>query len=132
MMIGATMAKIGLMAFATTLLLTGISYAADKITLACSGMSKSFLRDHYTPGFPVSISVVVDLDQATVTTMYGVFPITNGTENRILFAGEGDRGVAVRGSIDRISGTTGMSIHHTGVSIDDLLDLTCKPAKPLF
>jgi hypothetical protein len=90
----------------------GGSFAAEKITLACSGMNKTFLRDHFTPGFPVSFSVVIDLDQATVTTMYGVFPITNGTENRILFAGEGDDGVAV--------------------SLDDDLGLSCKPAKPLF
>jgi hypothetical protein len=97
-------------AVAVSAALIGVSFAAEKITLACSGMNKTFARDNFTPGFPTSISVVVDLDQATVTTMYGVFPITNSTENRTLFAGEGDRGAAVRGSIDRISGTAGMSI----------------------
>ena len=91
-------------ALAVCVVLSGVSYAAEKINLACSGMNRSFVKDHFTPGFPTNLSFVVDLDQATVTTMYGVFPITGSTENHIVFAGEGDHGVAVRRGIDRISG----------------------------
>jgi hypothetical protein len=80
---------------------------------------------------PVSFSLVVDLDdQSTVTTMYDVFPITDSTENRIVFRGEGKFGAGVSGSLDRISGTASMVV--TTRAEDDLIDLKCKPATPLF
>ena len=132
---GSIMAKIGLIAFAIALLLTGASYAADKITLTCSGTIKTtdFIHGE-SGGSPVSTSIVVDLDQGTVATANDVYSITKVTENHIDFHGKSTTGGEAYGRIDRVSGTTGWSIRDSAgtKSLWTLFDLNCKPAKPLF
>jgi hypothetical protein len=113
--------------------LTGVSYAANKIAVTCSGTETNGFKEW--PANPKSI--ITDLDRGTVTmrlTEEGVFPITEVRENYITF-GSGDvfqsHQTEVRGSIDRVSGHVTVSVY-PGLGQAITYDLTCKPAKPLF
>ena len=84
------MSKIGLIAFAAALILTGVSYAADKIALTCSGTVM-------VPPLPGSSptttdrSFVVDFDNGTVMSTDGQSSITEVTENQVRFQGSDDK-----------------------------------------
>jgi hypothetical protein len=62
-------------------LLTGVSYAADKITLTCSGTVwvKGFTKEGQAP----NPSFVIDLDEGIVTSSLGEFSIIELTPSRI-------------------------------------------------
>jgi hypothetical protein len=87
------MCKIGLIAFATALLLSGVSLAADKITLTCSGTMSTFGKFGGSEN-PVNTSLVIDLDKGVVSGLYGCsdpscsFAITEVTETLIKFKTE--------------------------------------------
>ena len=97
------LSKVGPVALATALtLLTGVTgYAADKITLNCSGTVwvKGVTREGQAP----NPSFVIDLDDGIVTSSLGEFAITELTPSRISFkAKHGD--TAWYGGVDRFSG----------------------------
>jgi hypothetical protein len=132
------MSRIGLIAFATAFLLTGGAYAADEITLACSG---NWLAGPTGASFsgkdrmPVSTSLVIDLDKKTITDTGGIgcqnpsCPITEVTDTYIRFKDL----ETWQGGIDRVTGalTVYGSIDRGGPAWT-IYDLTCKPAKTLF
>src|SRR5262245_17743977 len=125
------MSKIGLMTFATTLMLTGVSDAAEEITLICKGTYTINAGDKR----PVSdTSLIFDLDSGTVTSSLRdtiEFKITKVSDNTIEFKRmnrEGE-GSDWDGKIDRISGSADLTSWVGGMTD---YHLTCKPAKPLF
>ena len=131
------MSKIGLLAFtAAAIAVAGVSYAADKITLSCSGTTTFYPVLNKRPSGVGSI--LIDLDNGIVLTNPGnhSVPIIKITEESIMFGGppdggSGEGGWLVSGSIDRISGVVSMSVSgNRGPMWGE--DLVCKPAKPLF
>jgi hypothetical protein len=127
------MSKLGPTTILTTLLalFAGVSYAADKITLTCSGMQwdKSFpIKKEIVP----PQSVIIDLDKGIVTMPLGESDLSEITENYMTFAGvSDDRKRSWKGRIDRISGAGYVTITF-GSEISSNIQLSCKPAKPLF
>src|SRR5262245_2514383 len=123
--------KGAIFALGLTVLTLGVCCSADKITLACSGTMRVERGDQSSSGTPIGASLAVDLDGGLVTTTIGTTPLTftltELTENVVVFGGESDRGAGL-GRIDRVSGTTSLS---EGAP-DQVFELTCKPAKPLF
>ena len=113
--------------FALTMPLAALSYAADKITLDCSGTTTVVDQTEPSVG-----SIQIDMDNRIVLINPGEHsvPITKITEQSITFSGNSS-GFLVNGSVDRISGAMSM-----GVSGDTGLlwnyNLMCKPAKPIF
>jgi hypothetical protein len=125
--------KIGLLVFFVTLTfpLSGVSYATDKITLTCSGMQ-------WDGSFPIKKetvppqSVIIDLDKGIVTMPLGDSDLSEITENYMTFAGvSDDRKRSWKGRIDRISGAGYVTITF-GSEVSSNIQLSCKPAKPLF
>ena len=103
------MSKFGLIALVTVLtLLTGLSYAADKIALTCSGTMVSAGIKKPAP----NQSVVVDLDRGIVTIgSSGELSIVKRTENSVSFNGSSEDGQTVwQGDVDRFSGLMVVSI----------------------
>ena len=102
---GKWFSKIAPIAVATALkLLNGVSYAAEKIILACSGT----VTVNAGPRGPASpMSLVIDLDQQTVTTNLGDFSITKLTDNSVEFEKRRsqDSFLEKMGRLDRISGS---------------------------
>ena len=124
------MCKIGLIAFATALLLSGVSYAADKITLVCSGTTSV---GSSTLPMETLMTLIVDLYRGTVTSSwvgFQVSSITQATESNINFEGAKPEFGTWEGRIDRYSGSAWLSAKTRG--INSIYELTCKPAKPLF
>ena len=127
------MSKIGLLVFFVTLTfpLSGVSYAADKITLTCSGL----LWDGRFPIKKETVppqSVTIDPDKGIVTMPLGDSDLSEITENYVMFAGvSDDRKRSWRGRIDRISGS-GYVTMSFGSEFSSNIQLSCKPAKPLF
>ena len=82
---GDILSKLGLIALATALApLTGVSgYAADKITLTCSGTM--WVKGLTEEGQAPNPSFVIDLDEGIVTSSLGEFAITELTPSRISF-----------------------------------------------
>ena len=104
------LSKFGPIALATVLiLLTGLSYAADKIALVCSG---TLWAKGAGEGPPPTQSVVIDLDRGVVTSSLGDFSIINITENQIRFRGATTNGDTSAGNVDRYSGLVAVSTFH--------------------
>src|SRR5262245_12104829 len=122
------------LAFGLTVLTLGVGYAADKITLTCWGTMRVERGDQSSSGTPIGASLAVDLEGGLVTTTIGTTPLTftltELTENVVVFGGESDRGAGL-GRIDRVSGLTSLLIESEREP-DQVFELTCKPAKPLF
>jgi hypothetical protein len=128
---GNILSKIGPIALATALiLLGGLGYAADKITLACStaDLDLKFPEFGKKPGSP--LSMVIDLDRGVVSMPAGEAAITKVTEHTIGFDGKHEK-FAWSGSIDRISGAGFMMVSVNGQP-QFSTELACKPAKALF
>jgi hypothetical protein len=123
---GKWFSKIAPIAVATALmLLNGVSYAADKIILACSV--------NPGPRGPASpMSLVIDLDQQTVTTNLVDFSITKPTDNSVEFEKRRsqDSFLEKMGRLDRISGSADVWDWSGGMGAQ--YQLTCKRAKPVF
>jgi hypothetical protein len=104
--------------------LTGVSYAADKITLICSNGKE----DDY--------SLSIDLDRKLASFHMSDLPdaddipITRVTDNYIWFQNKALSDIYSQGKLDRITG----SLHFFHRHLNDAKDyyLQCKPAKPLF
>jgi hypothetical protein len=115
--------KLGLIAFAT-LLLSGASYAADKIVLICSDGEG---KDDY--------SLSIDLDRKLASFHMSDLPdadgipVTRVTDNYIWFQNKAVSDIYSQGKLDRIAG----SLHFFYRQHTDAKDyyLRCKPAKPL-
>src|SRR5262245_23572374 len=94
------MAKIGLMAFATALLLTGSSYAAEKIAFRCKGIlshanGKSELIAETT--------LVIDLDAGLVSGAFGQPSITSkGKLDYRLEFGKINENIDIEGFLHRV------------------------------
>jgi hypothetical protein len=125
------MAKIGLIAFATAILLTGAAgYAAEKVAFTCSGTLRVLPEDE--KGSSLNTSLVVDLDKGVVTGEVGwchfpcSFSIAHVSETEIEFKGQSEQG-----RMDRITGSLFVT-----ESLEDRswtgYEATCKPTKPLF
>jgi hypothetical protein len=110
-------------------LLTGVTgYAADKITLNCSGTVsvKGVTREGQAP----NPSFVIDLDDGIITSSLGEFAITELTPSRISFkAKHGD--TAWYGAVDRFSGDAIVTVQRSNEVVTDY-KLGCKGAQPLF
>ena len=90
------MPKIGLLAFtAAAIAVAGVSYAADKIMLACSDLVTDEVY-----------SFVIDLDRKIVSTSIGEdIPITTVTDSEIWFTlNDPELTSHWNGTIDRITG----------------------------
>ena len=124
------MSKIGLLALTAAIAVAGVSYAADKIALACSGTETNGFKEW--PTRPKSI--IIDLERGTVTMPLteegGVFPITEVRENYIAF-GSGDVVRSHQTEVRGISGHALVSVYH-GLDPAFTYDLTCKHTNPLF
>src|SRR5262245_34874157 len=112
----------------------GVAYAADKITLTCSGTMRVVRGEQSSSSTPIGASLAVDLDEGLVTTKIGTtsltFTLTGLTENVVVFRGESERGAGL-GRIDRVSGMTSLIIKKER-ELDQVFELTCKPAKSPF
>ena len=124
------MSKFGLIALVTVLtLLSGVSYAADKIALTCSGTMVSAGIKKPAP----NQSLVVDLDRGIVTIeSIGELSIVTRTESSVSFKGRSEDGqTAWQGDIDRFSGLAVVSVWRN----DEILlhyQLSCRRPEPLF
>ena len=124
------MSKFGLIALATVLtLLTGLSYAADKIALTCSGTMVASGTKETAP----SQSLLIDLDRGIVTIgSIGKLSITKRTENSVSFEGKTEDGQTVwRGDVDRFSGLAVVSVWRNKKVLVNY-NLTCRRPEPLF
>jgi len=122
------MPKIGLLAFtAAAIAVAGVSYAADKIMLACSDLVTDEVY-----------SFVIDLDRKIVSTSIGEdIPITTVTDREIWFTlNDPELTSHWNGTIDRITGQGSLThlIFDPNRNQEDekYYLLQCKPAKPLF
>jgi hypothetical protein len=80
-------------------------------------------------------SVIIDLDKGIVTMPLGDSDLSEINENYMTFAGvSDDRKRSWKGRIDRISGAGYVTITFGSEvsSISSNIQLSCKPAKPLF
>jgi hypothetical protein len=117
-----------LLTIATLACLATPSYAADKMTLTCSGTRLEFPTES-----PVSLAFIIDQDQGIVTPLTQdnkpgpPASITENTERRISFKAIENGEVVAEGVIDRYSGSGSLSVKGAIP-----MELTCKPAKPLF
>jgi hypothetical protein len=129
---GKWFSKIAPIAVATALmLLNGVSYAADKIILACS-VTVTVNPGPRGPASPMSL--VIDLDQQTVTTNLVDFSITKPTDNSVEFEKRRsqDSFLEKMGRLDRISGSADVWDWSGGMGAQYQYQLTCKRAKPVF
>ena len=113
------------MALATALsLLTGVSYAAEKITLICSDGEGA---DDY------SLSIDLDRKLASFHTSNlpdaDDIPVTRVTENYIWFQNKTLSDI-YSGKLDRLTGSLHFFYRHLKLAKNYYLQ--CKPAKPLF
>jgi hypothetical protein len=109
-------------------LVIGLSYAADKIVLSCSGWVA--LKSPGTVADVSNLSIVIDQDQRVVTGALGEFPLVQSSATLFGFKGPSKSGGETTGSFDRITGSAGVS---TWEGNDyTFYGLNCKPAKPLF
>ncbi len=106
-------------------------YAADKIILACS-VTVTVNAGPRGPASPMSL--VIDLDQQTVTTNLGDFSITKLTDNSVEFEKRRsqDSFLEKMGRLDRISGSADVWDWSGGMGAQYQYQLTCKRAKPVF
>ena len=135
------------------LLKTGVSYAADKVTLSCSGTANnvfwSLKGEHNEQNYPYHDSLTIDPDGRVAIWGSNAYPITEIEGNHFAFKGEvEDRregGPAVTpaiwnhytiGVMDRITGDLSLSqddkCDKFGLYHKTTFNLHCKPAKPLF
>ena len=126
---GNILSKIGLIALATVLILTGLSYAADTIALTCSGTIVSGGTKEPAP----NQSLVVDLDRGIVTIgSIGELSIVKRTENSVSFKGSSEDGQTVwQGDVDRFSGLTVVSVWRNKEILLHY-QLICRRPEPLF
>ena len=115
---------------ALSLLVAQPCAAAEKIYLSCSGeMLVPPLRSPPTV-HPASVSLVIDLDQKTVTGSLGRFRISKVSDSRIDFTREEQN---VFGHVDRVTGESVISFW--GETLENLksnYNLKCKSVKPAF
>ena len=107
----------------------GVSgYAADNITLTCSGTMwvKGLTKEGQAP----NPSFVIDLDEGIVTSSLGEFAITELTPSRISFKAKHGE-TAWYGGVDRFSGNAIVTVQRNDEIVTDY-KLTCKEANPLF
>src|SRR5262245_31426753 len=124
------MSKIGL--FAIAVLLAAPSYAADKISLNCVGVSTILLTGAKVPA---QTSIQIDMENGIVVIgLDRSVPITKITEQGIAFDSDSD-GFTTHGVVDRISGSAYLDVTPNDYSRKVSPwreELTCKPTKPLF
>ena len=127
------------LAVCVALLITGASYAADKIVLVCSGTSSiagTLVKNPMTD----PMTLIIDLDRRIVTNSWVGFQesaITEVTESEINFQGAKPEFGTWKGAIDRYSGSAWLSLHsvlrdQNNFQLTQVYNLTCKPAQPLF
>ena len=121
------MSKVGLLAFTAAIAFAGVSYAGEKIMLACSDLVTDEVY-----------SFVIDLDRKIVSTSIGEdIPINTVTDREIWFTlNDPELTSHWRGTIDRITGKGSLThlIFDPNRNHEDekYYRLQCKPAKPLF
>ena len=121
---------LGPMSLVTALtLLGGVSYAADKIALTCSGTMVSAGIKEPAP----NQSLVVDLDRGIVTIgSIGQLSIVKRTENSVSFKGSSEDGQTVwQGDVDRFSGFAVVSVWRNKEILLHY-QLNCRRPEPLF
>jgi hypothetical protein len=105
------MTKIGLMAFATALLLTGSGYAADKIALTCTGTLATWTASGKSET-PAEVTLVIDLEAGLVSGDLGELSITSKDRYRLQF-GKINEDVHIEGLLDRASTARVTTFHKT-------------------
>ena len=115
--------KIGVVAFATILMLAGASYAPNKIAFICSDANG---KDDY--------SLSIDLDRklasfhlSELPDVDGI-PVTRVTENYVWFQNKAVAGIYSQGKLDRITGSLHFFHRHLNKAKD--LYLRCKSVTP--
>ena len=135
------------------LLKTGVSYAADKVTLSRSGTANnvfwSLKGEHNEQNYPYHDSLTIDPDGRVAIWGSNAYPITEIEGNHFTFKGEvedrreGAPAVTPAiwnhytiGVMDRITGDLSLSqddkCDKFGLYHKTTFNLHCKPAKPLF
>jgi len=135
-----------------TLLNTGVSYAANKIVLVCSGTTTIDWKDISTGPYGPD-TFVIDLDGGIVTWGDVAIPIVKAAGTFIEFESKEEAKAldshSYSGTMDRVTGALYMTQHWVRESWENndpqippelrvqrteefIYDLTCKPAKPLF
>jgi hypothetical protein len=118
-------------ALAVCVVLTGVSYAADKITLACSGTSWTKGNNIQTQA--PSQSFVIDPDRGIVTSpLFGKLSILKSTGDDISFKGVAENGNIIVGRFDPYSGFATVRTWHNNKELLLNYNLNCKRANPLF
>jgi hypothetical protein len=101
------MSKIGPIAFVTAILLAGVSFAANKIMLACEG---AFTKNGEANEHDSGEDIVIDLEEGVVKWRSHDFPITGAEGNFITFGNElgvetkKEHGKWTSGTIDHVAG----------------------------
>ena len=137
-----------------TLLSTGVSYAADKVMLSCSGTANNVFwsldGEHNEQNYPYHDRLTIDPDARVAIWGSDAYPITEIEGNLITFKGEMEDGREgappvvppvtsnhyTIGVMDRITGDLSLSqddkSNNLGPYRKTTFTLHCKPAKPLF
>jgi hypothetical protein len=109
-----------------TLILLLLAGEPATITLSCAGK----INDMGIETELLDQSLVINLNSRRMTGSLGDFFISGVGESKITFAGENSKGEKLFGSLDRIAGTTRISLW--GPERMAFYYLACKLAKPLF
>jgi hypothetical protein len=117
------LSKIGPIALATTLaVLTGVSYAADKITLTCSDgeddYSLSLDLDKKLASFDMHSDLAVDI------------PIVRVTDTSIWFQKQPLSDIYSEGTLNRVTGS--LHLFHRSLGQATNFHFQCKPANHSF
>jgi hypothetical protein len=117
-------------ALAICVVLTGVSYAADKIPLACSGTS--WTKGNNIQMQAPSQSLVIDPDRGIVTSpLFGKLSILKkSAEDDISFKGVAENGNITVGRFDPYSGFATVRTWHNKELLLNY-NLNCKRANPL-
>ena len=122
-----------LLCSAVLMSVAGSAWAADKITLSCSGTLAS--KESNFEGMPVGDqSLVIDLDQGSVTGSLGDFTIFKVSETSIAFTAEprDPKVQSIIGGVDRVSGFASLAARLDDTHLLYVYQLNCKLANPLF
>jgi hypothetical protein len=121
-----------LLGFLAAFSIPGLAYAANTITLNCTGTLWSKDTDFKDKPIPPTSLFI---DGKTVTGGFGDFSVTGVTNTHVMFQApprrEGES--PTQGQLDRISGSASVySLYPNGGGMVWAHELTCKPANPLF
>ena len=117
-----------LVTFAVVASVAGVAFAADKISLSCSGTLAS--KESSFESMPISNqSLVIDFAQGTVKGSMGNFSIIKVSDNSVAFKANDP---TISGYVDRVTGSASVVAWKDQTHVLYHYQLTCRPAQPLF